>query len=300
MKRRKMRRVGALLLVMMMLFTTLPATARAETRETEGPGVEESANAAPETEKTSENADNGESIKEDAMPEDEATVSGVRRAPAPTNTKDLTVKVTLDTTMKMIMDPTQSYTFLVNGKEYEIRVTSPTGLGPVTFTATFHDVPFQEGQAEADVELERLPKSIADYYTVVEQNYDSNTKTLRVVLGRDFYIKVSNIKDGTKFDDLGTMNIPGFELTLYDNNQQEIKKVSWSDLRLGILLRASLRGCNRVNIILRLRKFRMDLRTMTSVARMNLRLKKTVICVLKSIKRTAMLLLTIWGCLIRR
>lgn len=58
MKNKKTHRPGALLLAMMMLFTTLPVTARAEAPETEMPGVEENFNAAPETEQTSENAGN--------------------------------------------------------------------------------------------------------------------------------------------------------------------------------------------------------------------------------------------------
>ena len=60
MKMKKTHRLGALLLAMMMLFTTLPVTALAEAPETEMPDVEENVNAAPETEQTSENADNGE------------------------------------------------------------------------------------------------------------------------------------------------------------------------------------------------------------------------------------------------
>lgn len=59
MKMKKTHRLGALLLAMMMLFTTLPVTALAEAPETEMPGVEESVNAAPATEQTSENADGG-------------------------------------------------------------------------------------------------------------------------------------------------------------------------------------------------------------------------------------------------
>lgn len=49
MKMKKTHRLGALLLAMMMLFTTLPVTALAETPETEMPGVVEGANAAPAT-----------------------------------------------------------------------------------------------------------------------------------------------------------------------------------------------------------------------------------------------------------
>lgn len=217
MKKKKTRRVGALLLAMMMLFTTLPVTARAEAPETEMPGVEESVNAAPATEQQSENAGNGKSTKEDAMPEDEATVSGVHHAPAPTMTKNLTVKVTLDTTMKMIMDQTQSYTFLVNGKEYEIPVTSPTGLGPVTFTATFHDVPFQEGQAEAEVYLEKLPFCLEENHSIIEQGYNPSTQKLNIVLGREVYIKVSDLKEGLIFETFGTnMVIQHSKLALYD------------------------------------------------------------------------------------
>ena len=151
------------------------------------------------------------------MPEDEATVSGVHHAPAPTTTKDLTVEVTLDTTMKMIMDPTQSYTFLVNGKEYEIPVTSSTRLGPITFKAIFHDVPFQEGQAEAEVYLEKLPFCLEENHSIIEQEYDPSTQNLNIVLGREVYIKVSDLKEGLIFESFAEgMVIRNVKLTLYD------------------------------------------------------------------------------------
>lgn len=218
MKMKKTHRLGALLLAMMMLFTTLPVTALAEAPETEMPGVEESANAAPATEQTSENAGNGEFIKEDTMPEEQAAVSEVHRAPAPTTTKNLTVEVTLDTTMRMIMNRDQSYTFRVNGEEYKIPVTSNTGTGPITFTAKFPEVPFPDGQTEADVKLERSPNSIAADHAVVEQKYDPNTKKLHATLGREIYIKVSDIKDDVSYENSGSLlNVEGFELTLYQN-----------------------------------------------------------------------------------
>lgn len=58
MKMKKTHRPGALLLAMMMLFTTLPVTALAEAPETEMPGVEENVNAVPATDETSESAGN--------------------------------------------------------------------------------------------------------------------------------------------------------------------------------------------------------------------------------------------------
>lgn len=222
MKKQKTRRVGAMLLAMMMLFTMLPVTALAEVPETEGPGAEESVNAVP-NEQAVEHMDDGESTQENAMPEEEATMSGANRAPAPTTTKDLTVEVTLDTTMKMIMNRDQSYTFRVNGEEYKIPVTSSTGSGPITFTATFPEVPFPDGQTEADVKLERLPEDIEDYHTVVQQEYNSNTKKLHVTLGRNLYIRVFHLGDGVTYFDFATKNnFTRAQMTLFDEQGHEV------------------------------------------------------------------------------
>ena len=204
MKKKKTRRVGALLLAMMMLFTTLPVTARAEAPETEMPGVE--------------NVQAHETRETEALEMSEAGTPPAVRAPQQGTTKDLTVEVTLDTTMRMIMNRDQSYTFRVNGEEYKIPVTSNTGTGPITFTAKFPEVPFPDGQTEADVKLERLPNSIAADHAVVEQKYDPNTKKLHATLGREIYIKVSDIKDDVSYENSGSLlNVEGFELTLYQN-----------------------------------------------------------------------------------
>lgn len=115
MNMKKTHRLGALLLAMMMLFTTLPVTALAETPETEMPGVEESANAAPETEQTSENADNG----------------------------------------------------------------------------------------NLDISDQPVPTPVGEFDPTV---------------GREIYIKVSDIKDGVSYENSGSLlNVEGFELTLYQN-----------------------------------------------------------------------------------
>lgn len=211
MKRQKTRRLGALLLAMMVLFTTLPVMALAEAPETEMPGVE--------------NVQAHETKETESLEMSEAGIPPTVRAPQQGTTKNLTVEVTLDTTMKMIMDRTQSYTFLVNGNEYEIPVTSNTGTGPITFTATFHDVPFTDGQTEADVKLESLPQSIADEHTVIEQNYDPNANTLRVVLGRNLYIRVFHLGNGVNYDNFATTNnFLTAQMTLFDEQGHEVMK----------------------------------------------------------------------------
>lgn len=209
--KRYTNRLVAGLLVLLMLVAALPVAAFAETTEPEGKS-------------DVENVQAHETKENEALETSEAGTPPAVRAPAPTTTKDLTVKVTLDTKMFLIMGRNHRYTFLVNGKPYTISVTENEGLGPKTFQARFQAVPFQDGQTQATVELKSLPTSIARYHTVVEQNYDPDTNKLHVTLGRNIYIRVFHLGNDVGFDDFAIMNnIYGCEMRLYTLNGEEIQ-----------------------------------------------------------------------------
>lgn len=132
--KRYTNRLVAGLLVLLMLVAALPVTAFAETTEAEGPGVEDTVNAAPATEQQSENTDNGD----------------------------------LD-----ISDP-----------------IVPTPVGKFD------------------------PK-----------------------VGREIYIKVSDIKDGVSYENSGPLlNVEGFELTLYQNGVPIQKSELIFHVSLGALV----------------------------------------------------------------
>ena len=209
--KRYTNRLVAGLLVLLMLVAAFPVAAFAETTETEGKSDVENVQAQ-ETKET------------EALEMSEAGTPPAVRAPQQGTTKDLTVEVTLDTKMFLIMGRNHKYTFLVNGKKYTISVTGNEGFGPKTFQARFQAVPFQDGQTQATVELKSLPTSIARYHTVVEQNYDPNANTLRVVLGRNIYIRVFHLGNGVGYDDFAIKNnIYGCEMRLYTIDGKEIR-----------------------------------------------------------------------------
>lgn len=210
--KRYTNRLVAGLLVLLMLVAAFPVAAFAETTETEGKS-------------DVENVQAHEAKETEPLEMSEAGTPPAVRAPQQGTTKNLTVEVTLDTTMRMYLRTSETFTFKVNGQLRTVNVPEDCiAEEPKTFTFTFSNVSFQPGKTEADAEvsLATLPSNLSRYYMPVKQDYNKAERKLNVVLGRDIYLRVSPMPDEIQFDTFGTLGAKGFGLTLYDEQHNPV------------------------------------------------------------------------------
>lgn len=120
-----------------------------------------------------------------------------------------------------VLGESDTWKFNIGGKpdpQTEKQLTLPTASGDYSFDIQASEVP--EG---AKLSLPSLPKAYM-YYGIAEQEFDSDTNTLRVVLGKQVYILASNI-ESVKYDSFATAYAkPGFTLGLYDQGGNLVTK----------------------------------------------------------------------------
>lgn len=142
------------------------------------------------------------------------------------------VKVVLDTEMALAVGP--DFKFECAGKAIDKTVNPTEKYGPHEFDVLFENIPKGE-----DVKVSKLPDSMEYFYKIVDQQYDRDKDELRVKLGRNIAIIISDAKDGVKYDNFAIAHHEsGFSFNIFDAKGEKL---------LGESKNANVLGLGNVN-----------------------------------------------------
>ena len=142
------------------------------------------------------------------------------------------VKVVLDTEMALAVGP--DFKFECAGKAIDKTVNPTEKYGPHEFDILFENIPKGE-----DVKVSKLPDSMEYFYKIVDQQYDRDKDELRVKLGRNIAIIISDAKDGVKYDNFAIAHHEsGFSFNIFDAKGEKL---------LGESKNANVLGLGNVN-----------------------------------------------------
>ena len=138
------------------------------------------------------------------------------------------VKVVLDTEMALAVGP--DFKFECAGKAIDKTVNPTEKYGPHEFDILFENIPKGE-----DVKVSKLPDSMEYFYKIVDQQYDRDKDELRVKLGRNIAIIISDAKDGVKYDNFAIAHHEsGFSFKIFDAKGEKLIGESENANVLGI------------------------------------------------------------------
>lgn len=138
------------------------------------------------------------------------------------------VKVVLDTEMALAVGP--DFKFECGGKAIDKTVNPTEKYGPHEFDVLFENIPKGE-----DVKVSKLPDSMEYFYKIVDQQYDRDKDELRVKLGRNIAIIISDAKDGVKYDNFAIAHHEsGFSFKIFDAKGEKLIGESENANVLGI------------------------------------------------------------------
>lgn len=142
------------------------------------------------------------------------------------------VKVVLDTEMGLAVGP--DFKFECAGKVIDKTVNPTEKYGPHEFDVLLENIPKGE-----DVKVSKLPESMDYFYKIVDQKYDRDKDELRVKLGRNIAIIISDAKDGVKYDNFAIAHHEsGFSFKIFDAKGEKL---------LGESENANVLGVGKVN-----------------------------------------------------
>lgn len=138
------------------------------------------------------------------------------------------VKVVLDTEMGLAVGP--DFKFECAGKVIDKTVNPTEKYGPHEFDVLLENIPKGEG-----VKLSKLPDSMEYFYKIVDQQYDKDKDELRVKLGRNIAIIISDAKDGVKYDNFAIAHHEsGFSFKIFDAKGEKLLGESKNANVLGV------------------------------------------------------------------
>ncbi|MDY6116570.1 MAG: hypothetical protein SPH92_01080 [Anaerovoracaceae bacterium] len=138
------------------------------------------------------------------------------------------VKVVLDTEMGLAVGP--DFKFECAGKVIDKTVNPTEKYGPHEFDVLLENIPKGE-----DAKVSKLPDSMEYFYKIVDQQYDRDKDELRVKLGRNIAIIISDAKDGVKYDNFAIAHHEsGFSFKIFDVKGEKLLGESENANVLGV------------------------------------------------------------------